>query len=211
MKEGQEYCVTLSQDGFIDGRLDEMEVAKHRRASPDSYATEEEKANYRSIVGSLQWLPTQSRPNASFETNQLQKRITDLRVFDLLRANRTVRDVKANRMQLVFRNLGRDAQLIVYTDAGLYSSVGVEISDRQCDDILLSQKDKKLVYSQKGAVIGFVRNGATNVKSVQNHMNVIDWRSRNEQEDVIESSFCRRDSRRSDGARDGALLSGVDV
>ena len=188
MKEGQEYCVTLSQDGFIDGRLDEMEVAKHRRASPDSYATEEEKANYRSIVGSLQWLATQSRPDASFETNQLQKRITDLRVFDLLRANRTVRDVKANRMQLVFRNLGRDAQLIVYTDAGLYSSVGVEISDRQCDDILLSQKDKKLVYSQKGAVIGFVRNGATNVKSVQNHMNVIDWRSSTNKR-VIESSF----------------------
>ncbi|CAE7336253.1 RE2 [Symbiodinium sp. CCMP2592] len=165
-----EQQIVLSQDGFIDGRLEEMEVSRDRRLNPESYATDEEKANYRSIVGSLQWLATQSRPDSSFETNQLQKRIS------------------ANRMQLVFKNLGRDAQLIVYTDAGLYSSVGVEIDERECDDILLSQKDRRLVYSQKGAFVGFVKQGSTDVKGVPNHINIIDWRSSTNKR-VIESSF----------------------
>ena len=149
-----EESISLSQDGFVDGRLQEMEVLKDRRQDPESFATEEEKANFRSVVGSLQWLSIQSRPDLSFETNQLQKRIADLRVHDLLRANRAVKEVSRNRMQLVFKNLGRDAQLVVYTDAGLYSSVGVEIDEKEAEDILQSEKSKRLVYSQKGAVVG---------------------------------------------------------
>ena len=109
---GKEICllqdssgpyISLAQDAFADGRLEEMEVLSHRRKCPEQYASEEEKANYRSIVGSLQWLSTQGRPDISFETNQLQKRIADLRVFDLVRANKAVREVKGNRMQLQFR------------------------------------------------------------------------------------------------------------
>ena len=194
---GKEIClhqgsegpyISLAQDAFIDGRLEEMEILKHRRQCPEQYADEEEKANFRSIVGSLQWLSTQSRPDISFETNQLQKRIADLRVFDLIRANKAVREVKGNRMQIHFKNLGRDSQLIVYSDAGLYSSVGVEISEQECDDVLLSQKDRKLVYSQKGAIVGFVRRGATDVRGENMHINVIDWRSSTNKR-VIESSF----------------------
>ncbi|CAE7379448.1 RE2 [Symbiodinium sp. KB8] len=183
-----EESISLSQDGFVDGRLQEMEVLKDRRQDPESFATEEEKANFRSVVGSLQWLSTQSRPDLSFETNQLQKRIADLRVHDLLRANRAVKEVSRNRMQLVFKNLGRDAQLVVYTDAGLYSSVGVDIDEKEAEDILQSEKSKRLVYSQKGAVVGFVKRDATEMKGEESHLNVLDWRSTTNKR-VIESSF----------------------
>ena len=81
-----EKYIPLSQDGFIDGRLDEMEVSKDRRRNPELPASEEERAEYRSIVGSLQWIATQSRPDLSFETNQLHKRVSDLRVGDMVRA-----------------------------------------------------------------------------------------------------------------------------
>ena len=91
-------------------------------------------------------------------------------------------------MEVVFRNLGRDAQLIVYTDAGLYSSVGVEINERETDDILQSSFDKRLVFSQKGAIVGFVKRGATEVRSVPAHINVLDWRSSTNKR-VVESSF----------------------
>ena len=166
-----------------------MEIAKERRKSPESVATPEEMANYRSVVGSLQWLATQSRPDLCFETNQLQKKISDLRVSDLIRANKAVREADSNRMQIVFRDLGRDAQLVVYTDAGLYSSVGVEIDERECEDLLLSDKSKRLVYSQKGAIVGFVRKGSTDVRGELAHINVLDWRSTTNKR-VIESSFC---------------------
>ena len=165
-----------------------MEIAKERKGMPQLHATEEERAEYRSIVGSLQWIATQSRPDLSFETNQLQKRIADLRVGDLVRANKAVREAKQHRMQLVFEDLGKDAQLVVYSDAGLYSSVGVEISERDADDILQGPTDKKLVYSQKGGVVGFVRWGCTEVKGEPGRINILDWRSSTNKR-VIESSF----------------------
>ncbi|CAE7476031.1 RE1 [Symbiodinium microadriaticum] len=189
VKDNSGEYVSLSQNAFLDGRLQEMEIAKERRKSPESLATPEEMANYRSVVGSLQWLATQSRPDLCFETNQLQKRISDLRVCDLIRANKAVREADSNRMQIVFRDLGRDAQLVVYTDAGLYSSVGVEIDERECEDLLLSDKSKRLVYSQKGAVVGFVRKGSTDIRGELAHINVLDWRSTTNKR-VIESSFC---------------------
>ena len=180
--------VVLSQDGFIDGRLEEMEVSRERRRRPEMYATEEERGNFRSVVGSLQWLATQSRPDLAFETNQLQKRIADLRVADLIRANKAVKEAKLHRMRIVFEDLGRDAELVVYSDAGLYSSVGVEISEQEANDVLQSSFDKRLVYSQKGGVVGFVKRGSTETKSTPNHINVLDWRSSTNKR-VIESSF----------------------
>ena len=44
------------------------------------------------LGGSLQWLAVQNRPDLAFECNQLQKRVSDLRVRDLHRANRAVKD-----------------------------------------------------------------------------------------------------------------------
>ena len=126
-----EKQVVLSQNGFIDGRLETMEISAERRAQLESCATPEELTNYRSVVGSLQWVATQSRPDVAFEVNQLQKRV------------------------------GPDAELIAYSDAGLYSSLGVELQDKEAEDLLQSGREKRLVYSQKGAVIGFVRRGAT--------------------------------------------------
>ena len=187
-EEAGRSSITLSQDGFIDGRLEEMEIGKDRRKAPELYATDEERAEYRSIVGSLQWLATQSRPDISFETNQLQKRIADLRVGDLIRANKAVREAKQNRMRLIFEDLGKDAELIVYSDAGLYSSVGVEISERDADDVLQGPLDKRLVYSQKGGVVGFVKRGSTEVRGEPGHINILDWRSSTNKR-VVESSF----------------------
>ena len=186
-RDGEEI-ITLAQNGFIDGRLEQMDVPLARRAQLDDCASPEERTNYRSIVGSLQWVVTQSRPDMAFEVNQLQKRVADLRVHDLLRANRAVREVTQHRMEIEFRNLGHDAELIAYTDAGLYSSVGVELGEKEAEDLLQSGRDKKLVYSQKGAMIGFVKRGATDLKSQHVHLNILDWKSSTNKR-VIESSF----------------------
>ena len=91
-------------------------------------------------------------------------------------------------MELIFRDLGRDAQLIVYSDAGLYSSVGVEIEEKEADDILQSSFDKRLVFSQTGGMVGFVKRGATDIRSKPAPLNVLDWRSSTNKR-VIESSF----------------------
>ena len=179
----------LAQNAFIDGRLQPMRIEPSRVKQLDARANQEEITDYRSIVGSLQWLAVQSRPDVAFECNQLQlqKRVSDLRIADLLRANRAVREVVRNRMEILFRLLGPDAQLVTYHDAGLYSSVGAEIDERQCDDILQNTLDKKLVYFQKGAVVGFVKRGELEQEG-RVHINVIDWRSATNRR-IVESSF----------------------
>ena len=99
-----------------------------------------------------------------------------------------MREAKLHRMQIVFEDLGRDSQLVVYSDAGLYSSVRVEISEQEADDVLQSSFDRRLVYSQKGAVVGFVKRGSTETKGTPNHINILDWRS-SANKRVVESSF----------------------
>ena len=69
-----EQCVTLSQNAFLDGRLQPIAIDPARSRDHDLQANQTELTDYRSIVGSLQWLAVQSRPDLSFECNQLQKR-----------------------------------------------------------------------------------------------------------------------------------------
>ena len=177
---------SLSQHGFVEGRLDPINISRERASQSDERASDSELTDYRSAVGSLQWLATQSRPDIAFEVNQMQKRVKDLRVHDLIRANKCIKEVKADRQQLKFYNLG-ETEIVVYHDASLFNSVGVEISDREADDILLTGKEKKLVYSQKGVLIGLVKKG-----SMEEHgpvkMNVLDWKSTTNKR-VIESSL----------------------
>ena len=76
----------------------------------------------------------QSRPDLAFECNQLQKRIVDLRVRDLQRANRAVKEATKNRFEIMLRPLGHDAGVVAFHDAGLYCSVGVEIDEQEYDE-----------------------------------------------------------------------------
>lgn len=149
---GKGRYIALSQNGFIDGRLQLIKVPKERASQLESRVMEGEKTDYRSLVGSLQWLATQSRPDISLEVNQMQKRISDLRVGDFLRANRRAKEVLQDRYELEFHDLGPDVELVAFHDASLFNSLGVEISDRGADDMLMTGREKKLVYSQKGAL-----------------------------------------------------------
>ena len=186
--DAERQWITLGQNGFIDGRLEPIQIDRQRAKSPDLHATDEERTDFRSVVGSLQWIATQSRPDLCFETNQLQKRITDLRVRDLVRANAVVRDARNNRREIEFHNLGKDVEIVAFHDASLFNSVGVEIEDRDEADVLLQGNEKKLVYSQKGAMIGFVARGETQVEGRKIRMNVVDWKSTTNKR-VVESSL----------------------
>ena len=183
---GNEQHIVLSQNGFIDGRLESIEVSKTRMKELDDRATPDELTDYRSAVGSLQWLATQSRPDVAFEVNQMQKRVKDLRVHDLLRANRCIKEVKQERQDMKFFNLG-ETEIVVFHDASLFNSVGVEISDRDADDILMTGRERKLVYSQKGALIGLISKGSINQPGGIK-MNVLDWKSTTNKR-VVESSL----------------------
>lgn len=185
---GNQRFIALSQKGFIDGRLQTIQLSKERAEQTEARVLDHEKTDYRSVVGSLQWLSSQSRPDISFEVNQLQKRISDLRVGDLVRANRCVKEVLSDRYELEFHDLGHEVELVAFHDASLFNSLGVEISERTADDILMTGREKKQVYSQKGVMIGFISKGGMDVIGHKVRMNVIDWKSTTNKR-VIERSL----------------------
>ena len=80
--------------------------------------------------------------------------------------------------------------MVTFHDAGLYSSLGVEIKERdsrEAEDIPQKGNEKKLVYSQKGVCVGFAKRGATEHEE-RAHYNLIDWKSATNRR-VVESSF----------------------
>ena len=89
-------CIILRQRDFLQGKLDSIPLSLARRREKDEFASSQERTDFRSTIGSLQWLSTQTRPDISFEVNQLQKRVPDLRVHDLMGANTLVREVKGS-------------------------------------------------------------------------------------------------------------------
>ena len=91
-----ETVVLMRQKGFIDGRLETIPISKERKQDLEAHVSKEEQTDFRSVLGSLQWLATQSRPDVSFGVNQLQKRVNDLRVRDLDAANRLVKVVRSS-------------------------------------------------------------------------------------------------------------------
>lgn len=185
-KDSNERVIHMRQRGFVDGRLELVPLSNVRKKQVDEPVTEEEKSDFRSVVGALQWLTTQTRPDLAFVVNQLQKRINKLTVRDLIEANKAVRIAKQNELSLKFRNLGKDVAVVTWHDAGLFNSVGVEL-DEADGDLIHDLGEKKMLYSQKGAVTGFVkRDDLDRTDGVS--CNFTSWRSKTNRR-IVESSF----------------------
>ena len=185
LEEGKQV-LQMRQRGFVEGRLETIQLTRERKQQVNELVTPQEQSDFRSVLGALQWLSTQSRPDVSFGTNQLQKRVNSLTVGDLLAANRLVKLVKQHEVCFTFRDLGKDVVVVSWHDAGLYNSVGVEL-DEQDDELVQSLADKKLLYSQKGCVVGLCRRAdLERTDAVQ--ANVLCWKSKTNRR-ILESSF----------------------
>ena len=102
--EGGKRVIKMRQKGFTDGRLELIPLTKEQKIDGERKASPEEVSDFRSVLGALQWLATQSRPDIAFMVNQLQKRVNVLQVKDLEVANQVVRNVKKYDTSLTFRD-----------------------------------------------------------------------------------------------------------
>lgn len=185
-EEGGEKVIRLRQRGFVNGRLDLIPIEASRKQNLDAVASPSEISDFRSVMGALQWVCNQTRPDVAFMTNQLQKRISKLQVRDLVEANKVVRIVKHDEVSLTFRNLGKQVAVVVWHDSGLFNSCGMEL-DENDDGVIHSLADKKMLYSQKGSLVGLVRQG--DIESTEKiACNFLAWRSKTNRR-IVESSF----------------------
>ena len=66
--------ILVDQEAFIKGRMSDLPKMKSRLRSLDDPCTEEERADFKSGVGDLHWVTSQTRVDHAVDTSRLQKR-----------------------------------------------------------------------------------------------------------------------------------------
>ena len=110
-KEFEERVVTKLREIFQVGKL--------RRQNKDDTLTDTEQKSLRSLTGQILWASSHTRPGVAFKASCLASNLDQSTVQTVLDANKVVRQLKAESVQLMFQPLGnRDvAKLVIYSDA----------------------------------------------------------------------------------------------
>ena len=70
------------------------------------------------IAGQINWISSQTRPDISFDSLELNVERNKAFIATLKRANKVVRKIKMRESEIFFPEIGELEQLEVYSDAG---------------------------------------------------------------------------------------------
>ena len=87
--------IVQDQEAYLQ-QVEEISLDPQRAKQGTSPVTEAERSELRALLGALQWLVTQSRPDASVDVNLIQSEVTTATVDTIHTANKIVRKIKAN-------------------------------------------------------------------------------------------------------------------
>ncbi|XP_018008572.1 uncharacterized protein LOC108666247 [Hyalella azteca] len=110
--------IGLSQDDYVRS-LEEVKLEEKHKRSRSDVLSEMEKRDYRALVGQLNWIATQTRPDISFDVCELSSVFDKARVDDLIRANKVVKKVQSRSVVVQYPKLRDQNQLTIecYSDA----------------------------------------------------------------------------------------------
>ena len=112
-KEG----IYLTQIQYLN-ELQEIKIDSTRRNHHNLPLTEVEISELRSVIGKLNWMATETRPDLSFSVSQLSSCIKRATINDLVKANKIVRKCKQYDVHLFYPKLNLDdLKVRCYSDA----------------------------------------------------------------------------------------------
>ena len=162
--------ISLNQNEYIQ-KIKDVTVPSGRNSCK---VNDLERKEIRRVVGELLWVSLMTRPDLSFDINQLSTRITTATIKDLKDAQRLVYKAKLDPISLNFTRLGNkdDQKIKLFTDASfnnqenkLRSTEGRVLlleSKSSCKANIFSWKTKKIARvcrSVKGAETRALENG----------------------------------------------------
>ena len=134
--------ISLNQDEYLQN-IEDVDCPARRNNSP---VKEGERKIIRRVVGELLWVSLMTRPDLSFEVNQLSSNISTARIKDLKDAQRLVEKAKYEPITLTFRKLGPIEQMSIktYCDAS-FNNQDEKIRSTEGRVLLLQNKESKNV------------------------------------------------------------------
>ena len=113
--------LTQDEDKIILSQKDYTAMLKPMLIEKDQDKTSPLSAHERSVlrskVGQLLWLSKQSRPDIAFDVTMLASRLHVSTVEDIIKLNKVIRKVQAENVSLNFHDLGKDVELLLFSDA----------------------------------------------------------------------------------------------
>ena len=110
--------IRLSQTTYLNS-IYEIELTTERIKNKRDTLTDAEKTMMRQLIGQLNWLATQTRPDLLYECCYFMSLVNKATVADIIQLNKVVRKAKKEEIVLRIPNIGRleDAKIICYSDA----------------------------------------------------------------------------------------------
>lgn len=156
--------INMNQNEYIQ-EMRTIELSQKRRAKRESFLNEQEIKEYRGVVGQINWVSSQTRPDATFDMLSLSMQMKHPQVENAIEANKVVRKLKSAQSGVTFRKLGliENLKIVVYCDASWgnlpdgHSSAGgylillVGVDYRCCPLDWSATKIKRVVHSTLAA------------------------------------------------------------
>lgn len=139
------------------------EISCERARSKLHDLSDREKSSYRAIVGQLNWMSTQTRPDIAFDVCDLSVALPQACVGDLLRLNKVIKRVTADHVRLFFPRLDiQNCWFECYSDASFGNLAGgasqgahivflTDNTSRKCPIAWQSRKIRRVVKSTLAA------------------------------------------------------------
>ena len=99
--------ITVSQKKYIQG-LEPIQL--ENRFGKEEELNKKEKRLLRGVVGQLNWIAFQTRPDVAFDACNTAVSLKDATIKDIKSANKSIKRAKASDINIQFNNVGRSMQ-----------------------------------------------------------------------------------------------------
>ena len=109
--------IIINQDEYA-AEIQDVSIDQGERSNEDQLSTSEIRI-LRSIIGQIQWVSSQTRPDLSFDALDLSVERNRATVSTMKRARKVIKKLKSNKSEVVVKAVGNPIKLKVFPDAGL--------------------------------------------------------------------------------------------